>query len=75
MKVTVDMCLHTGYNMAVWSAWQVYTVLVEPSRESWHCYPRCMTVDNAAIADDCEQAAERKGKCSQTARKKREIDG
>lgn len=37
------------------------TVLVEPSRESWYCYPRCMTVDNAAIADDCEQPQSERG--------------
>lgn len=61
IKVIIDTCLHTGYNVAARSAWQVYTVLVEPSRESWYCYPRCMTVDNAAIADDYEQPQSERG--------------
>jgi len=47
--------------MAVRFAWQVYTVLVEPSRELRYCYLRCMTVDNAAIADDCEQPQSERG--------------
>jgi len=45
--------------MVVRFAWQVYTVLVEPSRELRYCYLRCMTVDNAA--DDCEQPQSERG--------------